>query len=518
MERETEWMMKEWLKCSQDPVYFIDSYVYIYDAARRMWIPFKLWKAQAQTVQTIDANLLTIILKARQLGITWLCLGYALWLLLFKAIADVLLFSRRDDEAVHLLDERLKGMYRRLPAWMQASKILTSNNHVFALSTGSIARAFPTSAGDSYTATLAIVDEADLVPDLNALLRAVKPTIDTGGRMILLSRPDKDVPQSEFKRIYRAARRGEVSWAPIFLPWNVRPSRTQAWYDIQRRDVYARTGSYDDLFEQYPATETEALAPRSLDKRLPSVWLEKVYVAVEPLNAGDSPLHPPVVAAVEGGWEIETFTPHAIPRMRVYANPDPTRKYVFGADPAEGNPSSDDSAFIIMDQLSGEEVCTYSGKMQPSVFAELLAATCKWYGTVIGGYVERNNHGHAVILWMQENSRIAVFAGKDDKEGWQTNVLSKALMYNEVADVIRAGDCIIHDMDTYQHLAGVSGSTLKAPPGELDDLAIAFGLAHIARVKSVNPMMQIIQTAASLYGSRSMLGFENDTTFTGSRI
>jgi len=51
----------------------------------------------------------------------------------------------------------------------------------WALANGSVARAFPTNAGDSYTATLAIVDEADLVPDLDRLMRSVKPTIDAGG-------------------------------------------------------------------------------------------------------------------------------------------------------------------------------------------------------------------------------------------------------------------------------------------------------------------------------------------------
>ncbi len=54
-------------------------------------------------------------------------------------------------------------MYAKLPAWMR-SAVVQDNDHEWQLSNGSVARAFPTSAGDSYTATLAIVDEADLVP------------------------------------------------------------------------------------------------------------------------------------------------------------------------------------------------------------------------------------------------------------------------------------------------------------------------------------------------------------------
>src|ERR1700722_12228946 len=118
-------------------------------------------------------NRLVVVLKARQLGLTWLVLAFALWLMLFHPIATVLLFSRRDDEAADLLAVRLHGMYDRLPAWLQAEGITADNAHEWALSSGSRALAFPTTAGDGYTATLAVVEGADLCPDLDRLMRAV---------------------------------------------------------------------------------------------------------------------------------------------------------------------------------------------------------------------------------------------------------------------------------------------------------------------------------------------------------
>src|SRR6516165_9160035 len=181
-------------KCLKAPTYFLDTYAHIYDATSREWVPFRLWHSQLQTLQSVADNRLVIILKARQLGLTWLMLGYALWLLLFRPAATVLLFSRRDDEAIDLLRTRLRGMYDRLPAWLRVRAFPVDNDHEWQWSNGSRVLAFPTTAGDSYTATLAIVDEADLVPDLDRLMRAVKPTIDGGGRMILLSRADKTKP------------------------------------------------------------------------------------------------------------------------------------------------------------------------------------------------------------------------------------------------------------------------------------------------------------------------------------
>jgi hypothetical protein len=172
---------KEVRKCRRSPAYFLDTFGRIYDATSGDWLPFRLWPPQLQAIRTVADHRLVVILKARQLGLTWLVLGYALWLMLFRPAATVLLFSRRDDEAVDLLKERLRGLYDRLPAWLKVAAFAVDNDHEWQLSNGSRVLAFPTTAGDSYTATLVIVDEADLVPDLGRLLRAVKPTMRPTG-------------------------------------------------------------------------------------------------------------------------------------------------------------------------------------------------------------------------------------------------------------------------------------------------------------------------------------------------
>jgi hypothetical protein len=255
---------EELLVCAEHPIYFIDSYCQIYDATSGAWIPFRLWPCQVPVIDSLFANRLNVILKARQLGLTWLVLGYGLWLILFHPAATVLLFSRRDDEAVDLLRTRLHGMYDRLPAWLKVQSFGVDNDHEWELSNGSRVLAFPTTAGDSYTGTLVIVDEADLVPDLGRLMRAVKPTIDGGGKMILLSRADKTQPKSVFKRIYAGGKQKDTEWVGLFLPWNARPDRDQKWYEAQKAEIVHRTGSLDDLYEQYPASDVEALAPQTL--------------------------------------------------------------------------------------------------------------------------------------------------------------------------------------------------------------------------------------------------------------
>ena len=459
----------ELLACAEDPFYFVDRYSQVYDATSNGWLPFRLWPAQRATLDTIHGHQLTVALKARQLGFSWLVLGYALWQMLFRPAATVLLFSKRDEEAIELLDFRLKEMHARLPAWARAKSGKTDGKHDWILRSGSRAKAFPTTGGRSYTGSLLIVDEADFVPDLNTLLNAVKPTIDAGGKLILVSTVDKSRPQSTFKRIYRAAKAGENGYAAVFHGWRARPERTPAWYEAQRADVLARTGSLDDLHQEYPDTDAEALAPRSLDKRIAPAWLQQCYVERKPIVP----------------WPQMEWPPPAVPRLEVYLPRVPGRKYVVGADPAEGNPNSDESAATVLDAETWEEVASLAGLFEPSVFAAHLDAVGRYYNDA-PVLVERNNHGHAVLLWLRDNSKLRRLAGLDSQPGWQQTTKSKAMLYDGAADAFREEDTLLHSFATFTQLASVEGATLKAPEGERDDRAVGYALALAAarRVKN----------------------------------
>lgn len=446
----------EWLACQLSFPYFVDKYCKIYDATAGAWISFELWVAQVQVAEQLVDNRLAVILKARQLGLTWLVLSYILWLMLFHPAVTILIFSRRETEAIYLLDKRLKGIYQRLPEWMNVRTIVSDSSHVWELSNGSVAYAFPSTAGDSYTATLAFVDEADLVPDLDSLMLAVKPTIDAGGKMILLSRANKETPNSSFKRLYKSALEEGSEWKAMFLAWFSRPTRTQAWYDAQKDDYMRRTGSLDGLYEQYPATPEEALAPKSLNKRIPFEWLQRCYV---PMQGTKSTI---------------------VPNLTIYKPPELAHSFVISADTAEGNPTSDDSSAHVFDELTLEEVAVTVGKFEPLVFAVYLITLSEHYrGAKI--MVERNNHGHAVIATIREKEKQdLLMRGPDGKYGWPTTAKSKAYMYSEGAALLKAGVPTIHSTSTFMQLTDIEGSTLKAPEGSFDDEAISFMLGLIA--------------------------------------
>src|SRR5262249_16030303 len=196
------------------------------------WVPFKLWPAQRDVARLFQERRLVVVLKARQLGLTWLALAFALWQVPPRPPAPLPLFSHPHPHAPPAPRPCRRGAGARGSA--------PARGRGGAAAGGPRVGAPRAGGGDLHPATLAVVDEADLVPDLDRLLRAVKPTTDAAGRLLLISRADKGQPESAFKRIYRSATAGESSWAPVFLPWHARPDRDATWYEAQKRDVLAR--------------------------------------------------------------------------------------------------------------------------------------------------------------------------------------------------------------------------------------------------------------------------------------
>jgi hypothetical protein len=475
----------EMRRCRADMAYFINEYVLILNATNETWEPFSLWPAQRGFLDDLHENRQLVILKARQLGLTWLCLAYALWRIVFYPIATVAIFSRIETDAQELLDKRLKGMWERLPTWMKTAHVTEDNKTKWELSTGSSAMAFATNGGRQYTFSLVMVDEADFHPDLPSLLNAVKPTIDAGGRMWLVSSSNKDLPDSRFKAIYRNAKHGNPEWRHVFLPWRARPERTPEWYERQKEQDMAETGSTDNVLGEYPATDSEALAPRSLDKRIAPAWIEACYAEMQPLDAPNAP---------------------ALPGFEIYVPPQPGRKYVLGGDPAEGNPNSDDSALNVTDVDTGEQCARLAGKYEPSTFGGYIGQVSRYYNNA-PAMIERNNHGHAVIQYVDEHERhVRLLKGHDEKVGWMSSKLGKALLYTECADHFKQNALdetkVLHSFRSYTQLSSIEGASLRAPEGQHDDDADSYALAQVGRAASVTSNVAISQSRVQGRGGR----------------
>lgn len=445
-------------KCRRSFRYFAETYVQIEDTIRNAWVPFVWWPVQIELADLLVNKKRVAILKARQLGFTLLVLSHILHQAIFRGHYTAMVFSRRDFEAVHLLSsKRLRGMIARLPDWLRP-ELTKDDASAIHFSNGSAIYAFPTTAGDSYSASTVFVDEADLVPDLNRVISASKPTVDAGGQMILLSKVNKRRGDSPFVSCF-----GDNSgWTQFFAPWWARPDRTQAWYDETRHESLNRTRSLDELWENYPASIAEALAAATSDKRMDAAWLTQCFRELPTIS----------LTGVKGA--------PSVPGLRVYLKPAPGRRYCMGSDTAEGNPGSNDSTFVVLDAETGAEAASFAGRIEVSQFASYIKQVAAWYnGSPV--LVERNNHGHAVILWLEMDGATKLIPGRDGRPGWLTSGVGNTLLYNALADALRDGTVAIHSRDIYTQIGSIEGSTLSAPEGKPDDLADGFALANQAR-------------------------------------
>src|SRR5262249_21611802 len=173
-------------RCAADPAYFLATHAKVNDPLRGP-IPFELWPHLRDLLDLWRRERLTVCLKARQLGVSWGMGGYALWVAKFLPGANVLMLSKREDEAAKLL-ARAKFIEANLPAWLR-DPLAKSNDSALVFAHGGQITALPSTedAGRSEAATLVLLDEHAFHRYAASNYLAVKPTVDAGGSMVVVS-------------------------------------------------------------------------------------------------------------------------------------------------------------------------------------------------------------------------------------------------------------------------------------------------------------------------------------------
>lgn len=249
--------------CRDHILYYIKTYTHIEDKdAPELIQPFDLWPAQEEVVESLMSHRLNILLKARQLGFTWLVLAIASWLLRCWTGRTVIMLSRTEDEAMELI-RRLGVILRNMPLIAEVGNVpagwdgptfrQTSLKLEIYFPDGpmSVAKAFASSPGAvrSFTADLLIFDEWAFQQWAKEIWTSAFPAINrpTGGRFFGISTIERG---SLFEEIFTDPDNG---FNKIFIPWYADPRRDEAWYESTKRALG------DMMTQEYPATVEEAL-------------------------------------------------------------------------------------------------------------------------------------------------------------------------------------------------------------------------------------------------------------------
>ncbi len=146
-----------------------------------------------------------------------------------------------------------------------------------------------------------------------------------------------------------------------------------------------------------------------------------------------------------------------------------------------------------------------------------MGKIASWYNGA-GVLVERNNHGHAVILALKEwdGDSVWLLRGMDKQDGWLTTPKTKTLAYDHAADCLRDGKARVRSAETLRQLSSIQGATLRAPEGQHDDRAMSFVLALAgikwggARATGESAIIPPAPSAADLYDLRHGIVHEWD--------
>lgn len=218
--------------------------------------PFHLWEAQRAALATMEQERLAVFLKTRQVGLSWLACGFALWLCTTFAGQPVLVYSQGQIEANELI-RRTSFLYDHHRYRDRLPPLVRDNTGLLEWDNGSrmLSLAATRKAGRSFTAALAILDEWAFMQWGRETLAAVKPTIDAGGKLLIISSADGN--GTAYHQLWQGAQAGANGYAAVFIPWYARPDRGPGWRDEKIREA---GGGRTEVVREYPENDIEAFA------------------------------------------------------------------------------------------------------------------------------------------------------------------------------------------------------------------------------------------------------------------
>ena len=219
----------EYLKCQQDPIYFIKKYVKIIHLDRGL-INFELYDFQENIVNTIHENRFVICKLPRQSGKSTTTIAYLLHYVLFNPEVSVAILANKQATARELL-HRLQLAYEHLPKWLQQG-VEQWNKGSIELENGSriLASATSSSAIRGSSFNLIFLDEFAFVPHevADEFFSSVYPTITSGKttKVLMVSTPHG---MNLFYKFWTDAVNGRSSYVPIEIHWSQVPGRDEKW-------------------------------------------------------------------------------------------------------------------------------------------------------------------------------------------------------------------------------------------------------------------------------------------------
>ena len=340
----TDKQVEEFVKCSQDPVYFIVNYIKIISLDKGL-VNFDLYDFQADMVEKFHENRFNIAKLPRQSGKSTVVTAYLLWYTLFNDNVNVAILANKAATAREML-QRLQLSYENLPNWMQQG-VVNWNRGSLELENGSKIMAASTSAsavrGMSFN--IIFLDEFAFIPThiADEFFSSVYPTISSGKstKVIIISTPKG---MNMFYKLWHDAEKGKNEYVTTEVHWSQVPGRDAEW-----KEQTIKNTSEEQFNQEF---ECEFLG--SVNTLITSSKL-KILAYDDPLTSSAG--------------------------LDIFEEPIEGHDYVCTVDVARGI-TKDYSAFTIIDttEIPYKLVAKYrNNKIKPLLFPNIIHQVCTQY-------------------------------------------------------------------------------------------------------------------------------------------
>lgn len=396
----------ELVRCSLDPIYFIETYLTIFDQTKGEAgeiVPFKLFDFQKNLIKSYLKNKRNIANKYRQAGISTATCAYIAWYVMFNENRKVAVVADKLETARDELMSDIIDFIENSPAYLKPTIHKKDTLHHKKYTNGSEMKAFATKTLRGFTATLIFWDETAWAENGEKFWTAAAPAVNsTGGRTIFVSTPNG--LDSVFYATFDKAQKKENDFNAVELWWYNDPRYNKGlyWVKNEGKDNEFKVIDEDFSFEKRKQFHKDGFQPRSpwyeTIKKTYNGNLRKLAQEVECsfLGSGANFIDEQYVKRIEDNEKKSPISEEWEDKlMWIYEDPIPNTQYVIATDVSTGH--GDDFSAVnvlkIIDTVEEinvfdngsvakkkvkrrktEQVAQYYGKVTPQYLAQIVYA------------------------------------------------------------------------------------------------------------------------------------------------
>ena len=235
--------LQEYIKCSSNPVHFIESYCSIISLDEGL-VKFKLRGYQQNLIEHYDDNRFNVVLASRQSGKSITSCAYLLWYLLFNPEVTVAVLANKGVIAREMI-ARIVTMLESVPFFLQPGvKILNKGNIEFGNDSKVVAAATSSSSIRGLSINLLYLDEFAFVENAEEFYTSTYPVVTSGKNSKVIITSTANGVGNMFYKIYESAVQKQSEYKHFLINWFDVPGRDEEW----KKQTIANTS--ETQFEQ----------------------------------------------------------------------------------------------------------------------------------------------------------------------------------------------------------------------------------------------------------------------------